>query len=138
MVKQWADFCGALISACKLFNCILRKSKIELLSLILNAKLDNHQNVRHLWKQNSQISFIEKRQIAKMTKKNKNVTWHLTFLGYLIAKYAPLPNWGQLFWHSPYFGKKKKPHVKEGRQRDLTPTYTTSKEWEGACIYVSS
>ncbi len=66
VVKPWADFCVALISTCKLFHRIVRKSKIELLSLILNAKQDNHQNVRHLWKQNSQIGFIEKRQIAKM------------------------------------------------------------------------
>jgi hypothetical protein len=34
------------------------------------------------------------------------------------------------------WGKKKKLPVKEGRWRDLTPTYTTSKEWEGACTYV--
>jgi hypothetical protein len=61
VVKQWADFCGALISTCKLFHHIVRKSKIELLSIILNAKLDNHQNVRHLWKQSSQIGFIEKK-----------------------------------------------------------------------------
>jgi len=30
VVKQWADFCGALISTCKLFHDIVRKSKIEL------------------------------------------------------------------------------------------------------------
>jgi hypothetical protein len=74
LVKQWADFCGALISTCKLFHHIVRKSKIELLSIILNAKLDNHQNVRRLRKQNSQISFIENSQIAKMIKNKKNVT----------------------------------------------------------------
>jgi len=73
VVKQWADFCWALISTCKLFHHIVRKSKIELLLIILNAKLDNHQNVRHLKKQNSQIGFIEKSQIAKMIKKNKNM-----------------------------------------------------------------
>jgi hypothetical protein len=39
---------------------------MELLSIILNAKLDNHKNVRHLKKQNRQIGFIEKSQIAKM------------------------------------------------------------------------
>jgi hypothetical protein len=66
VVKQWADFCGALISKCKLFHHIVRKSKIELLSIILNAKLDNHQNVKHLRKQNSQIGFIENSRIAKM------------------------------------------------------------------------
>jgi hypothetical protein len=36
------------------------------------------------------------------------------------------------------FGGEKKAPVKEGRLRDLTPIYTTSKEWEGACTYVSS
>jgi len=52
---------------------IVEKSKIKPLSIILNAKLNNHQNVRHLKKQNSQIGFIEKSQIAKMILK-KNVT----------------------------------------------------------------
>jgi len=44
---------------------IVWKSKIKLLSIILNAKLDNHQNVRHLKKQNSQIGFIEKAKLPK-------------------------------------------------------------------------
>ncbi len=122
VVKQWADFCGALISTCKLFHHIVRKSKIELLSIVLNAKLDNHQNVRHLNKKNSQIGFIEKSQIAKMIFLKKNVTWHLNFLNYLIAKYAPLPGWGQSFWHSPYFaGKKKGPY--QGGEMEGSYTY---------------
>jgi hypothetical protein len=66
VVKQWADFCGALIFTCKLFHHIARKSKIELLSIILDTKLDTHKNVRHLRKQNSQIGFIENSQSAKM------------------------------------------------------------------------
>jgi hypothetical protein len=58
---------------------IVRKSKIELLSIILNAKLDNHQNVRHLKKQNSQIGFIERSQIAKMILKEEcNLTFNLS------------------------------------------------------------
>ncbi len=52
---------------------IVKKYKIKLLSIIINVELDNHQNVRHLKKQNSQIGFIEKSQIAKMIIK-KNVT----------------------------------------------------------------
>jgi hypothetical protein len=48
------------------FTHIVRKSKIKLLSIILNVKLDNHQNVRHLKKNKNQIGFIEKTQIAKM------------------------------------------------------------------------
>jgi hypothetical protein len=58
---------------------IVNKSKIKLLSIILNAKLDNQQNVRHLKKQNSQIGFIEKSQIAKMIfKKECNLTFNLS------------------------------------------------------------
>jgi hypothetical protein len=58
---------------------IVRKSKIKLLSIILNAKLNNHQNVRHLKKQNSQISLIEKSQIAKMILKEEcNLTFNLS------------------------------------------------------------
>jgi hypothetical protein len=65
VVKQWADFCGPLISTCKLFHHIVRKSKIELLSIILNAKLDNHQNVRHLKKKRSQIVSLKKAKLPK-------------------------------------------------------------------------
>jgi hypothetical protein len=58
---------------------IVRKSKIKLLSIILNAKLHNHQNVKHLKKQNSQIGFIEKNQIAKMILKEEcNLTFNLS------------------------------------------------------------
>jgi len=58
---------------------IVKKSKIKLLSIILNVKLDNHQNVRHLKKQNSQIGFIKKSQIAKMIfKKECNLTFNLS------------------------------------------------------------
>jgi hypothetical protein len=57
---------------------------MDLLSIILNAKLDNHKNVRHLKKQNRQIGFIEKSQIAKMILKKRkcNLTFNLSKLSY--------------------------------------------------------